>query len=124
MGGGSRETRVEALVSVAEKRGNIDSYAFSPTFPWSFPRPARPALTKAARPATIPGGNRWPRGVPAGMPDRRAILCLVVLAIVARGAAVLVLQSHMVPNSTYEHGAIAESLLRIVAAKRDFLSMK
>ncbi len=45
------------------------------------------------------------------MPDRRVACCLMVLAVVARGAAVLVLQSHTVPNSTYEHGAIAESLL-------------
>jgi hypothetical protein len=36
---------------------------------------------------------------------------LIVLAIVARAAAVLVLQSHTVPNSTYEHGTIAANLL-------------
>ncbi|GAC1464993.1 MAG: hypothetical protein NVSMB9_04180 [Isosphaeraceae bacterium] len=36
---------------------------------------------------------------------------LIVLAVVVRVAAVLVLQSHHVPNSTYEHGTIAENLL-------------
>jgi hypothetical protein len=36
---------------------------------------------------------------------------LVALAIAARVAAVLVLQSHHVPRSTYEHGEIAASLL-------------
>ncbi len=45
------------------------------------------------------------------MPDRRVAWALIVLAVVVRGAAVLVLQSHAVPNSTYEHGEIAENLL-------------
>lgn len=36
---------------------------------------------------------------------------LVVIAIIARVAAVLVLQSHHVPRSTYEHGEIAANLL-------------
>ena len=36
---------------------------------------------------------------------------LVLLAIVVRVAAVLVLQSHTVPRSTYEHGEIAANLL-------------
>lgn len=36
---------------------------------------------------------------------------LVVLAIVSRAGAVLVLQSHLVPHSTYEHGEIAAHLL-------------
>jgi hypothetical protein len=45
------------------------------------------------------------------MPDRRVVLGLIVLAIVARAAAVLVLQSHTVAHSTYEHGEIAANLL-------------
>jgi hypothetical protein len=45
------------------------------------------------------------------MLGRRMNLLLIVLAIAARVAAVLVLQSHTVPNSTYEHGTIAENLL-------------
>ncbi len=45
------------------------------------------------------------------MPDRRATWGLIVVAVAARAGAVLVLQSHTVPNSTYEHGAIAESLI-------------
>ncbi len=45
------------------------------------------------------------------MPDRRAAWALIGLAIGARIAAVLVLQSHKVPNSTYEHGTIAERLI-------------
>ncbi len=45
------------------------------------------------------------------MPDRRFAWCLIVLAIAARAAAVLVLQSHTVPHSTYEHGEIAANLL-------------
>gem|GEM_PF-3682073 len=36
---------------------------------------------------------------------------LVVLAIVVRAAAVLILQSHQVPRSSYEHGEIAANLL-------------
>src|SRR5947209_19960736 len=45
------------------------------------------------------------------MPDRRVLIGLIVLAISARAAAVLVLQSHEVPHSTYEHGEIAANLL-------------
>src|SRR3712207_6970359 len=45
------------------------------------------------------------------MPDRRVALGLIVLAIVARATAVLVLQSHAVPRSTFEHGEIAANLL-------------
>jgi hypothetical protein len=45
------------------------------------------------------------------MPDRRVVIALIVLAIAARAAAVLVLQSHKVPHSTYEHGEIATNLL-------------
>jgi hypothetical protein len=45
------------------------------------------------------------------MPDRRVVLGLIVLAIVARAAAVLLLQSHTVPRSAYEHGEIAANLL-------------
>ncbi len=36
---------------------------------------------------------------------------LIALAIACRAAAVLVLQSHLVPRSTYEHGEIAANLL-------------
>jgi len=45
------------------------------------------------------------------MPDRRVLIGLIVLAVAARAAAVLVLQSHRVPRSTYEHGEIAANLL-------------
>ncbi|WP_435009101.1 hypothetical protein P12x_000351 [Tundrisphaera lichenicola] len=45
------------------------------------------------------------------MPDRRVLIALISLAIVSRAAAVLVLQSHTVPHSTYEHGEIAANLL-------------
>src|SRR5438270_10415821 len=45
------------------------------------------------------------------MPDRRLVLGLIVFAIAARVTAVLVLQSHTVPRSTYEHGEIAGNLL-------------
>jgi hypothetical protein len=45
------------------------------------------------------------------MLDRRLVYGLVALAIAARIAAVLVLQSHRVPRSTYEHGEIAKNLL-------------
>lgn len=45
------------------------------------------------------------------MPDRRWMIAVVVLAIVVRVAAILVLQSHTVPRSTYEHGEIAANLL-------------
>ena len=38
-------------------------------------------------------------------------LVLIVVAIVVRAAAVLVLQSHLVPHSTFEHGEIAANLL-------------
>jgi hypothetical protein len=45
--------------------------------------------------------------------ERRARLAalLVLLAIAARAAAVILLQSHHVPRSTYEHGEIAANLL-------------
>jgi hypothetical protein len=45
------------------------------------------------------------------MPDRRVVIGLIVLAMAARAAAVLVLQSHKIPQSTYEHGEIAANLL-------------
>jgi hypothetical protein len=45
------------------------------------------------------------------MPDRRVLIGLIVLAISARASAVLVLRSHEVPHSTYEHGEIASNLL-------------
>lgn len=43
--------------------------------------------------------------------NRSLTICLVALAILLRGALVLVLQSHRVPRSTYEHGEIAANLL-------------
>src|SRR5258707_499709 len=45
------------------------------------------------------------------MIDRRWIWGLIVLGTLTRGAAVLVLRSHEVPHSTYEHGEIAANLL-------------
>jgi hypothetical protein len=45
------------------------------------------------------------------MSNRQVTLALIVLAIAVRAAAVLVLQSHRVPNSTYEHGEIAANLV-------------
>ena len=45
------------------------------------------------------------------MSIRRIDWFLVVLAILVRGATVVVLQSHHVPRSTYEHGEIAANLL-------------
>jgi len=45
------------------------------------------------------------------MADRRIAGALVALAVLVRAAAVLVLQSHRVPHSTYEHGEIAANLL-------------
>jgi hypothetical protein len=45
------------------------------------------------------------------MPDRRVLIGLILLAIAARASAVLVLRSHEVPHSTYEHGEIAGNLL-------------
>jgi hypothetical protein len=42
--------------------------------------------------------------------DRR-LVALLLLAVLARGAAVIALQSHRVPTSTYEHGEIAASLV-------------
>ena len=42
---------------------------------------------------------------------RRLATSLVLLAIAVRSAAVLILQSHHVPRSTYEHGEIAANLL-------------
>ena len=47
----------------------------------------------------------------AQRPVWRLNSALIALAVVVRIAAVLVLQSHRVPNSTYEHGAIAANLL-------------
>jgi hypothetical protein len=45
------------------------------------------------------------------MTDRCWTWSLIALGISARVAAVLVLQSHLVPHSTYEHGEIAANLL-------------
>jgi hypothetical protein len=47
----------------------------------------------------------------ARTPDRVLAWLLIVLAVLVRSAAVLVLQSHTVPRSTYEHGEIAANLL-------------
>jgi hypothetical protein len=38
-------------------------------------------------------------------------LIVIALAVVIRIAAILILRSHLVPHSTYEHGEIAENLL-------------
>ena len=47
-----------------------------------------------------------------GTDDRPSVdSALIALAVAARAAAVLVLQSHTVPHSTYEHGEIAANLL-------------
>src|SRR3954451_23241976 len=45
------------------------------------------------------------------MADRRWAWALIGLPVAARAAAVLGLQSHTVPDSTYEHGTIAANLL-------------
>src|SRR5713226_3836576 len=45
------------------------------------------------------------------MADCRFSWALIILAVAVRAAAVVVLQSHTVPNSTYEHGTIAANLL-------------
>jgi len=45
------------------------------------------------------------------MAERRITWGLIALAILVRGAAVLALQSHHIPRSTYEHGEIAANLL-------------
>jgi len=45
------------------------------------------------------------------MPTRWVTAGVIAAAIAARVAAVLALQSHTVPRSTYEHGEIAENLL-------------
>src|SRR4051812_35570953 len=58
-----------------------------------------------------PAHGVFPHQETARMPDRRVALGLIVLAVAARAAAVLVLQSHTVPRSTYEHGEIAANLL-------------
>ncbi|AMV39330.1 ArnT family glycosyltransferase [Planctomyces sp. SH-PL62] len=43
--------------------------------------------------------------------SNRRLAVVLVVAVAARAAAVLVLQSHHVPHSTYEHGEIAASLV-------------
>ncbi len=48
---------------------------------------------------------------PARMPENWMRNLLVGLAIALRAAAILVLQSHTIPRSTYEHGEIASNLL-------------
>lgn len=45
------------------------------------------------------------------MPQLRWIIAIVALAVAVRVAAIVVLQSHTVPRSTYEHGEIAANLL-------------
>jgi hypothetical protein len=45
------------------------------------------------------------------MPRYRWIIAIVALAVAVRVAAIVVLQSHTVPRSTYEHGEIAANLL-------------
>src|SRR4051794_13563254 len=44
-------------------------------------------------------------------PGRLVEVGIILLAIAVRAAAVLILQSHHVPRSTYEHGEIAANLL-------------
>jgi hypothetical protein len=48
---------------------------------------------------------------PVRMINRRVAIGLIALAVFVRAGAVLVLQSHMVPHSTFEHGEIAANLL-------------
>src|SRR5262249_6807026 len=70
--------------------------------------PPLPALTDLRTPDTIrPRGH----GGAARMPDRRFAWVLIALAVAARAGAVLVLQSHTVPRSTFEHGEIAANLV-------------
>ena len=83
------------------------------------------ALHSSCRPGAQPGltaGEITVRVTPSGeieetaggtgrMPRRRWIIAVALLAVAARVAAVLVLQSHTVPRSTYEHGEIAGNLL-------------
>lgn len=45
------------------------------------------------------------------MTDRRWAWGLIALGVAARAAAVVALQSHLVPHSTFEHGEIAANLL-------------
>jgi hypothetical protein len=61
------------------------------------------AISRLPRPN---GGTDGVRGI-----SRSVDVALIALAIVSRVAAVWVLQSHMVPRSTYEHGEIAANLL-------------
>lgn len=46
------------------------------------------------------------------MPDRRSWSVVIALAIASRVLAILVLQSHTIPRSTFEHGEIAANLLK------------
>src|SRR4051794_32403475 len=48
---------------------------------------------------------------PMSRNERRIELGIMALAIAVRMAAVLILESHHVPRSTYEHGEIAANLL-------------
>jgi hypothetical protein len=48
---------------------------------------------------------------PTRWSSRTIVAILVLLAVLSRLAAVFVLQSHLVPRSTYEHGEIAANLL-------------
>ena len=65
------------------------------------------------RPPDRPGSARRRKGWNRPWAGRAGSIAgsLVALAIVARVAAVWVLQSHHVPRSTYEHGEIAANLL-------------
>lgn len=45
------------------------------------------------------------------MPARTILWLLILVGVASRAGAVLVLQSHTVPRSTYEHGEIAANLL-------------
>ena len=45
------------------------------------------------------------------MAERRLIWGLMLVAVLVRASAILVLQSHHIPRSTYEHGKIAANIL-------------
>jgi len=70
----------------------------------------------AAKRHNPPGRSPFARGEGPSRSRRRNArpsfrVDLIVSAVVVRAAAVLVLQSHTVPHSTYEHGEIAANLL-------------
>ena len=79
-----------------------------------FPRIAAPGAGRKPgldSPAACRYRDFGAKGVACHEGRRRLAAGLVLLAIAVRVAAVLVLQSHRVPRSTYEHGEIAANLL-------------